>query len=273
MELESINPGRLIAGTDADVTLIGSNFVQEGYTTTILLDGVSLTPKSITDAQIVVTIPATTNVGTHGIQVKKGDITSSLTTLTVASQVTISSAILDSGVITITGTGFGTVAEQMVIITSTDGRILPSDSISNWSDSQIVATSSIAAVGDTVSVIMVNGSGSAIIEAGVVPTPTPTVTPTPFAVISPNGGENWKRGTTNAITWTNISGDNVNIYTEFTNSKGKTTTTAIATGVPNSGSYSWNIPRTQTTGSTYKIKVTTNLGTTDTSDNNFQISK
>jgi len=75
------------------------------------VDGNSITPTSVTNSQIVVTVPALV-AGVHQIQVVKtgatDSTTSKLSALTVVSPVTITSAKLKSGVITIAGTGFGT---------------------------------------------------------------------------------------------------------------------------------------------------------------------
>ncbi|MCZ7359904.1 MAG: IPT/TIG domain-containing protein [Candidatus Methanoperedens sp.] len=270
IQLDSVSPGALAAGVAVDVTLTGSNFVEDPYTTTVLVDGVPATQKSLTDTQIVVTVNLA--VGAHSIQVEKGGVTSKLATLTAAAPGTITSAKLTSGVLTIDGVGLG-ANQQMVAITKADGRIVPSDSITSSTDTQIVAVSSQAAVGDTVTVITPTGSATAAIEAGATPTPTPTPTPaTSLTVTSPNGGENWKRGTTYTITWTKVGNTGANVKIELL--KG-TSATTIAKSVSNIGTYSWKISSGQSLATNYKIRITStsNPGYTDTSDSNFQISK
>ena len=54
MSIDSVSPGVLTADVATDVTITGSNFVEDPYTTTVLVDGVSTTPSSITETQIVV---------------------------------------------------------------------------------------------------------------------------------------------------------------------------------------------------------------------------
>jgi hypothetical protein len=230
------------------------------------MDGTPVPIQSIDDKQIVVTIPGTTEPGTHVIQVAVGGVTGPLVLLNIGTNVAITSATLSSGTITITGSIFGTDAQEIVVINKASGMV-GSDSIVSWSDTQIVATSSAAAVGDTVTVTTPYGSATATIEPGYVP---PSVT-----VTIPNGGEAWRRGTTQVITWSKVgvTGDTVTIQTTYINSKGKTITTTIATGVTNSGSYSWNIPRTQVVDNDYKVIVTTSGGQSDTSDNYFSITR
>ena len=160
MSLASIAPGTLTAGVDTDVTLTGSNFVEAPYTTTILVDGVAATQKSLTDTQIVVTVNLA--VGGHSVQVEKGGVTSTLTSVLALAPGTITSAKLTAGVLTIDGTGLG-ADQQMIAITKADGRIIPSDGITSSTDTQIVAVSAQAAVGDTVTVITPTGDNSALV--------------------------------------------------------------------------------------------------------------
>lgn len=261
MVLDSIAPSKLTANVATDVTITGSNFVQAGYTTAVLVDGVSTAPTSITDTAVVVTVNLA--VGSHNLQVEKGGVTSVLTTVMALAPGTITSAKLTNGVITIDGTGLG-AEQQAVVITKADGRLVASDSITSSTDTQIVAVSASAEVGDTVTVETPTGAATATIIAGTV---TPAIT-----VTSPNGGESWKRGTTHAITWTTagITGENVKIDLL----KG-TTVTTIAQSAPNSGSYTWKIFNGQSVATNYKIRITStsNPAVTDSSDGNFQISK
>jgi hypothetical protein len=94
---------------------------------------------------------------------------------------------------------------------------------------------------------------------------TPIIT-----VVSPNGLENWIRGTTQTIKWKSTGSPGANVKIELL--KGAVKSTIIAS-TDNDGSYSWNIPSTQTPGMDYKIRVTstTNSAYTDTSDNTFTI--
>ncbi len=158
--VDSIYPSVLTAGVASTLTITGVNFVNNAYSSVVSVDGVAYTPTSITDTQIVVSIPALT-AGVHKIQLVKGDTLSKLSALTVVSQVNITSARLKTGLITITGTEFGTVPSKYITITSAaNGNIyfvLPS----SWSNTLIQANSSNATKGDTITVITATGEASA----------------------------------------------------------------------------------------------------------------
>src|SRR5207245_1219773 len=61
-----------------------------------------------------------------------------------------------------------------------------------------------------------------------------------FTVSSPNGGETWAVGATQAITWT-TSGTVANVKLEFSKDN-FVTATVITASTPNNGTYSWIIP-------------------------------
>lgn len=77
-------------------------------------------------------------------------------------------------------------------------------------------------------------------------------------VTSPNGGESWVAGTTHAITWDAGTGNtplsslgpkvNIDLFQGATS-------TRIAAGVPNTGSYSWTLPTSIAAGTNYIINV------------------
>lgn len=177
-DLASVNPSVLKAGTATTLTLDGSNFLSGTgtYNAKVSIDGTNLlTPVSATDNRIIVNVPKLT-AGAHTIQVVKtgdlsGDKVSKLSSLTVVSQVTITSAKLNSksGVITISGKGFGTKpadnAQQYVTIAHA-GQVFYSEGISSWSNTKIVAkaSASIAALGDTLTVTTPTGSASVMIK-------------------------------------------------------------------------------------------------------------
>ncbi len=167
-DVQSVTPDILVANTPTVLTLTGSNFVQENSTTVVNIDDTTnIAPTTLTSQVITVTVnlPA----GNHYIKVVKTDATenvpkpSNIKSLTVVSTVSITSAKLYRGVITIAGTGFGarpaSNAQQYVTI-SHAGNVYYSDSISSWSNTQIKAkkTSTPAAVkGDIVTVVTANG--------------------------------------------------------------------------------------------------------------------
>lgn len=95
-----------------------------------------------------------------------------------------------------------------------------------------------------------------------------------IVVTSPNGGENWIKGTTNTITWSSYG--NPGAYVRIELLKGGIKYKTISYLTPNDGSYDWSIPSGTgiSIGSNYKVKITsvTNSKYNDTSDNNFAIS-
>jgi len=103
------------------------------------------------------------------------------------------------------------------------------------------------------------------------------ITPAGLAVVSPNGGENWKTGSSHAITWTYTGnpGSKVKIELLKNGNLSRTITTKASIGSGGSGSYNWKISRSQAVGTDYKIKITstTTGSATDTSDGSFSISK
>jgi TolB-like protein len=71
-------------------------------------------------------------------------------------------------------------------------------------------------------------------------------------VTSPATGNDWKKGTTQQITWSDNISENVIIELY----KGSSLEAVIVNSVPSNGSYSWNVPTTLTAGINYRIKIT-----------------
>ncbi len=94
---------------------------------------------------------------------------------------------------------------------------------------------------------------------------------TAIRVDSPNGGENWAKGTTKSITWTKYGQSGANVKIELY--KAGVLNSVISTITPNDGVYSWYIPSFQPIGTDYKIKITSTSDTkyNDWSNNNFRI--
>jgi len=96
----------------------------------------------------------------------------------------------------------------------------------------------------------------------------PTIT-----VTAPNGGQTWKIGSSNIISWTYTGAPGTTVTIELL--KGGVLNSTIAAGVSigssGSGYYNWTIPAGQAVGTDYKIQVTSNLLYTDTSNTNFKI--
>ena len=92
-----------------------------------------------------------------------------------------------------------------------------------------------------------------------------------FTVVTPNGGENWKRGSTQTIRWN--STENPKSYVKIELLKSGKLNRVIISATLNDGSHPWLIPATQTLGTDYKVKITSmsNLSYTDMSNSNFSI--
>ncbi len=155
--LDSVSPSVLAVGVPTTLTITGSNFVNDVYTSVVSVDGVQYTPTSITDSQIVVSIPASAlTAGVHKLQlVKNGDTLSKLATLTVVPNPTTTSAKLSNGVLTINGNNFGTkpANAQLYISVNHGGNQITSTSVTKWNNNQIKASNSAAAIGDIVTVM------------------------------------------------------------------------------------------------------------------------
>ncbi|PWB56937.1 MAG: hypothetical protein C3F06_00140 [Candidatus Methanoperedenaceae archaeon] len=165
--VDSVTPSVVLAGSANAITIAGVNFVNDAYTSVVSVDGVTYTPASITDTQIVVNIPAL-NAGVHTLQLVKGTEKSKLATLTVVSQVDVVKAKLASGTITITGTEFGPqptadFADLGVFVTHTSkvkGQTTTTTfkaTVISWTNTQIVVDAGTAAVNDKLTVKTLNG--------------------------------------------------------------------------------------------------------------------
>lgn len=90
-------------------------------------------------------------------------------------------------------------------------------------------------------------------------------------IASPVGGETMLKSTIREVRWLSGMGGNVKIELF----KGGLLNSTIAASTPNDGSFSWTVPKTQTLGNDYKIKIT-HIETTaklDQSATNFTIAE
>ena len=93
-----------------------------------------------------------------------------------------------------------------------------------------------------------------------------------ITVTSPNGGENWAKGTIHTIEWNRIDSTGSRVKIELF--RGNTLSHTISSRTSNDGSYFWTVPSSQALDSNYMIKITStsNPEYYDWSDNNFRIS-
>jgi hypothetical protein len=90
-----------------------------------------------------------------------------------------------------------------------------------------------------------------------------------ITVTSPNGGENWCRGSSQLITWTAQYISEVKI--EYSTTGGPPWETIVAS-TPSDGEYSWDIPPDSSFSATCKVKISDLDGDpSDESDSNFTI--
>ena len=101
-------------------------------------------------------------------------------------------------------------------------------------------------------------------------TPTASIT-----VVSPNGGEIWKRGNAYPITWsyTGSPGSSVSIVLFDGDTQVFTIASSTSTGSGGSGSYTWDIPADKPLSNEYKVRVQSTSQSTvkDLSNNHFSI--
>ncbi len=95
--------------------------------------------------------------------------------------------------------------------------------------------------------------------------------PTTIKVISPDGGEYWKRNTKRIINWKSTGSPGGYVSIELF--KGGTLNRIISSRTDNDNSYNWTIPYNQTVGADYKIKIksVSNYVYADTSNQSFSI--
>jgi hypothetical protein len=100
------------------------------------------------------------------------------------------------------------------------------------------------------------------------------IVPATITVTAPNGGENWRAGTTQTIRWsyTGNPGSNVKIELLKSGTVNKIIKSSTSIG---GGSFNWTIPSNQANSADYKIRITStsNSSIKDSSDNNLTISK
>jgi len=96
-----------------------------------------------------------------------------------------------------------------------------------------------------------------------------SIIPPTLTVTSPNGGENWEAGSSQALTWSSVGiTGNLNI---LISRNGGTSWTTIFTNTPNDGTQIWTVTGTATTQGRIKVVSVTSPTVFDISTANFNI--
>ena len=92
-----------------------------------------------------------------------------------------------------------------------------------------------------------------------------------LTVTSPNGGENWQRGTSHSITWDSSGNPGSSVKIDLY--RGSSFNRTISSLTNNDGSYTWSIPSTLSSASDYRIRIasTSNSSYYDYSNGYFSI--
>ncbi|MFH0838748.1 MAG: Ser-Thr-rich GPI-anchored membrane family protein [Candidatus Omnitrophota bacterium] len=91
-----------------------------------------------------------------------------------------------------------------------------------------------------------------------------------FTIIKPDGGEVWKAGESEFITWTTV-GTALNVKLDYSTDGGSTYPYEIVAFTPNTLSYAWSIANTLSPACKVKISDVNNSDAFDVSNNNFKI--
>jgi len=168
--VQSADVSVMSAGTGADVTLAGAAFTNliEGQeltsnATLTAPDGstTSLAAASVSESEMVVSVPGASTAGKYVLRAQKGLKVSNPTVIAVKPLVKIDSANCSGGTVSVTGSGFSgyvDATDSGTGITSVIGGAAETGSVVSWTDNQIVADFS--ECGDTVEVSSVFGSAA-----------------------------------------------------------------------------------------------------------------
>jgi hypothetical protein len=144
------------------------------------------------------------------------------------------------------------------VLNSTIAASTPSDGTFNWTVPAVTQASDYTVVITSVS----NGSITDVSDANF------TIQTSKISVTSPNGGENYRTGSSQTITWTDNISENVKIELF----KGGVFNSTIIASIPSDGSHPWTVP-VVADGSDYTVVITstTETAVTDVSDADFSI--
>jgi hypothetical protein len=151
----------ITAGEETTLTLNGVAFINEigdfTWLSEVKINDQMLTPTIVDQGEMTVTIPAL-DPGIYDVKVVKGDVESNPIAINCVPGVVIDDVACEGGVLTVTGSGFGEEppagAEEFLNVKMGDVAL----DITSWSDTQIVANTSIC--GGEVTVNALYGSAS-----------------------------------------------------------------------------------------------------------------
>jgi hypothetical protein len=152
-------------------------------------------------------------------------------------------------------------------ITVTSGSSLFFDT-SNWDTYQTVTLAAAEDPDGENGSATIGVSATGIIGTEVTATETDNES---IYVTSPDGGESWFQGSSHEISWSGSPGIDSNVVIELY--KGGTLEQVIIPSTPDDGSYIWNIPLDQLTGSTFRVRIyyLSDGSIFDVSDGSFSI--
>jgi beta-lactamase superfamily II metal-dependent hydrolase len=152
--------------------------------------------------------------------------------------------------------------------TETGAGVAPNAAWDKVSNGQVIISATWEPAG--VDTVRGNGFADTFTNSG-----SADLTPPSAAITSPGGGEDWKAGSSHAITWT--ATDNLGVTSvdlAYSTDGGASFPNAIATGIANSGSYAWSVPNVPTQTARVRVVARDAAGNagSGTSTSNFAIS-
>jgi hypothetical protein len=175
--VDSLSAYTMVAGEDTVLTITGSSFINRvqnpvtgEYDITLDCDvrltdpagnATTLEPSAVTPDTIGVIVPASLQAGNYKLAAVKGPKASNPVGIALTPPVGIDEATCSGGVLTLTGSGFGSYVESVdsgTDVTSLIGGATETGMVVSWSDSRIVANFSDC--GETVEVNGVFGAAS-----------------------------------------------------------------------------------------------------------------
>jgi M6 family metalloprotease-like protein len=174
----------------------------------------------------------------------------------------------DSLITDVSGTGFAYGAA--VLLTRSGYPSISATKVNVVTSSRITCTFPLnGKTSGQYNLVVINPDGT----EGILPSGF-TIT-SPITVTSPNGGENWTRGTSRTVTWSYIGsqGSSVKLTLLKAGIEVGTINSNVPIGVNGTGSYVWLMSASGLTGNDFRVKIqsTSKPATNDMSDGNFTI--